>query len=210
MPYTAEDLHTQCEHAAQIVLRTPFDNSQPAQILAVGLFVRAVETVGAALVIYPTHFHSAIMTLARTLLEATAQLGFLSKNPKLHYDALHLMDLEEKYLRLDASSQPHDDLSELRQAIEQYKHKGIKRPSLKKMLTVWGYADVYESYRFLSQHSHTSLTSIADLSIQHAHIKLGSRMSEDTENAIFGLMVELLKEGEKAFLYILTPNAPAP
>ncbi len=211
--YNVTNLQSQFDIACKTIVDTPFDAKQPAHILAVGLYVRATETAGAVLSIYPTQFHSAILTLGRSLLEAIAQLGFLSKDTVKHYHALTLMDLEETLHRLEDNSHQKADLSQLHADIEHYKSLGVKRVSLKRMLADWGYAEVYESYRFLSHHSHVSLSSIADTSIKHASMNLGSQMSPEVQNAIFGLLVELLKEGEIAFLRILNtalqPPSPA-
>lgn len=207
--YAATDLQTQFDASCQTIVRTPFNAKQPAHILAVGLYVRATETAGAVLSIYPTQFHSAILTLGRTLLEAIAQLGYLSKDTVKHCNVLTLMDLEETLHRLEDNSHQKTDLTPLQTDIEHLKLAGVKRVSLKRMLADWGYADVYESYRFLSHHSHVSLTSIADTSIKHASMNLGSQMSPEVENAIMGLMVELLKEGEIAFLRILSVGVNA-
>ena len=211
--YSAAHLQKQFDAACQTIVGTPFDAKQPAHILAVGLYVRATETAGAILSIYPTQFHSAILTLGRALLEAIAQLGYLSKDTVKHYHALTLMDLEETLHRLeDNSHQKKTDLRQLHADIEHYKSMGVKRVSLKRMLSDWGYAELYESYRFLSHHSHVSLSSIIDTSIKHASMNLGSQMSHEVQNAIFGLLIELLKEGEIAFLRILNApiNPPSP
>lgn len=209
MIYTEHDLQAQFEHACDVIVATRYDALQSAHILAVGLFVRAVETAGAIVHLHPTQYHSAILSLSRNLLEAIAQLGFLSKNPIRHCEVLTFMDLEETLHRLEDNTHHQTDLQPIHERLKEYAAQGIKRVSLKKMLAVWGYADVYESYRFLSHHSHVSLTSIADTSIRHASMNLGSQMSPEVQTAIFGLLIELLKEGEKAFLTILAPIHPA-
>lgn len=194
MIYTIETLQQQYERSCQYILQAQYDPRDTKQVLAIGLYIRAVESVGAILTLLPTEFHSAIFTLARTTLEACAQLGYLSKNPEQHTKVLMLMDLEESLRRIEDNPQFTQERGALQTQIDSYKNEGLKRVNLRKMLEIWGYPEVYDNYRFLSQHSHVSVSSIAEISVGVETLRLGGRMSAEIAQGILALLCELLGE----------------